>query len=154
MADDVTKISSLVESTDFANLFTIGTHTDGQGNVTSKKVSLANLLKVIDSVTITPSSEDGGTNTVVFHLLNGTTYTLNVLNGTQGSQGIQGPTGATGATGPQGETGNGISSIEAVSVSTESGGHSVYRITITYYTFRPMARRLKSHLDELYDMRH
>ena len=26
--------------------------------------------------------------------------------------------------------------------------------TITYYTFRPMARRLKSHLDELYDMRH
>jgi hypothetical protein len=26
--------------------------------------------------------------------------------------------------------------------------------TITYYTFRPMARRLKNHLDELYDMRH
>lgn len=26
--------------------------------------------------------------------------------------------------------------------------------TITYYTFRPMARRLKKHLDELYDMRH
>ena len=26
--------------------------------------------------------------------------------------------------------------------------------TITYYTFRPMARRLKTHLDELYDMRH
>jgi hypothetical protein len=26
--------------------------------------------------------------------------------------------------------------------------------TITYYTFRPMARRLKSHLDELYEMRH
>ena len=26
--------------------------------------------------------------------------------------------------------------------------------TITYYTFRPMARRLKSHLDDLYDMRH
>lgn len=26
--------------------------------------------------------------------------------------------------------------------------------TITYYTFRPMARRLKRHLDELYDMRH
>ena len=25
--------------------------------------------------------------------------------------------------------------------------------TITYYTFRPMARRLKKHLDELYDMR-
>ena len=25
--------------------------------------------------------------------------------------------------------------------------------TITYYTFRPMARRLKAHLDELYDMR-
>ena len=24
--------------------------------------------------------------------------------------------------------------------------------TITYYTFRPMARRLKKHLDELYDM--
>ena len=131
MADDVTKISSLAESTDFANLFTIGTHTDGQGNVTSKKVSLANLLKVIDSVDITPSSEDGGTNIVVFHLLNGTTYTLNVLNGTKGSQGIQGPTGATGDTGPKGDTGNGISSIEAVSVSTESGGHSVYRITMT-----------------------
>ena len=26
--------------------------------------------------------------------------------------------------------------------------------TITYYTFRHMARRLKKHLDELYDMRH
>lgn len=26
--------------------------------------------------------------------------------------------------------------------------------TITYYTFRPMARRLKKHLDELYEMRH
>ena len=26
--------------------------------------------------------------------------------------------------------------------------------TITYYTFRPMARRLKAHLDDLYDMRH
>lgn len=26
--------------------------------------------------------------------------------------------------------------------------------TITYYTFRPMARRLKSHLDDLYEMRH
>lgn len=26
--------------------------------------------------------------------------------------------------------------------------------TITYYTFRPMARRLKKHLDDLYDMRH
>ena len=26
--------------------------------------------------------------------------------------------------------------------------------TITYYTFRLMARRLKTHLDELYDMRH
>ena len=26
--------------------------------------------------------------------------------------------------------------------------------TITYYTFRPMARRLKNHLDDLYDMRH
>ncbi len=26
--------------------------------------------------------------------------------------------------------------------------------TITYYTFRPMARRLKKHLDELYDMKH
>ena len=26
--------------------------------------------------------------------------------------------------------------------------------TITYYTFRTMARRLKKHLDELYDMRH
>ena len=26
--------------------------------------------------------------------------------------------------------------------------------TITYYTFRPMARRLKNHLDELYEMRH
>ncbi len=26
--------------------------------------------------------------------------------------------------------------------------------TITYYTFRPMAYRLKKHLDELYDMRH
>ena len=26
--------------------------------------------------------------------------------------------------------------------------------TITYYTFRPMALRLKNHLDELYDMRH
>ena len=26
--------------------------------------------------------------------------------------------------------------------------------TITYYTFRPMARRLKTHLDELYEMRH
>ena len=26
--------------------------------------------------------------------------------------------------------------------------------TITYYTFRPMARQLKSHLDELYEMRH
>ena len=26
--------------------------------------------------------------------------------------------------------------------------------TITYYTFKPMARRLKKHLDELYDMRH
>ena len=25
---------------------------------------------------------------------------------------------------------------------------------ITYYTFRPMARRLKKHLDELYEMRH
>ena len=24
--------------------------------------------------------------------------------------------------------------------------------TITYYTFRPMARRLKKHLDDLYDM--
>ena len=24
--------------------------------------------------------------------------------------------------------------------------------TITYYTFRPMARRLKKHLDELYEM--
>lgn len=131
MEQDVTKISQLTESVDFANLWTIGTLDDGQGNVTSKKVSLANLLKVIDSVTITSSSEDGGTNTVVFHLLNGTTYTLNVLNGTKGSQGIQGPTGATGATGPQGETGNGISGIEAVSVSTESGGHSVYRITMT-----------------------
>jgi len=26
--------------------------------------------------------------------------------------------------------------------------------TITYYTFRPMARRLKKHLDDLYEMRH
>ena len=26
--------------------------------------------------------------------------------------------------------------------------------TITYYTFRPMVRRLKNHLDELYEMRH
>ena len=26
--------------------------------------------------------------------------------------------------------------------------------TITYYTFRPMARRLKNHLDDLYEMRH
>ena len=26
--------------------------------------------------------------------------------------------------------------------------------TITYYTFRPMAQRLKSHLDEQYEMRH
>lgn len=26
--------------------------------------------------------------------------------------------------------------------------------TITYYTFRPMARRLKRHLDDLYEMRH
>ena len=26
--------------------------------------------------------------------------------------------------------------------------------TITYYTFRPMAKRLKKHLDELYEMRH
>jgi hypothetical protein len=25
--------------------------------------------------------------------------------------------------------------------------------TITYYTFRPMARRLKAHLDDLYEMR-
>lgn len=131
MADDVIKISGLTESTDFANLFTIGTHTDEQGNVTSVKVSLANLLKVVSDVTITESSEDGGTNVVVFTLLNGTTYTLNVLNGTKGSQGIQGPTGATGDTGPKGDTGNGISNIEAVSVSTESGGHSVYRITMT-----------------------
>lgn len=131
MADDVIKISGLTESTDFANLFTIGTHTDEHGNVTSVKVSLANLLKVVSDVTITESSEDGGTNVVVFTLLNGTTYTLNVLNGTKGSQGIQGPTGATGDTGPKGDTGNGISSIEAVSVSTESGGHSVYRITMT-----------------------
>ena len=26
--------------------------------------------------------------------------------------------------------------------------------TITYYTFKPMARRLKNHLDDLYEMRH
>lgn len=131
MSQDVTKISQLTESVDFANLWTIGTLDDGQGNVVSKKVSLANLLKVISSVSVTESQEDGGTNVVVFTLLNGTTYTLNVKNGTKGSQGIQGIQGPTGATGATGATGNGIASIEAVSVSTENGGHSVYRITMT-----------------------
>jgi len=128
MEQDVTKISQLTESVDFANLWTIGTLDDGQGNVTSKKVSLANLLKVIYSVSVTESQEDGGTNVVIFTLLNGTTYTLNVKNGTKGSQGIQ---GIQGPTGPEGPTGNGISSVEAVSISTENGGHSTYRINLT-----------------------
>lgn len=131
MEEDVIKISELKESSDFANLHTIGTVTNSDGTVESKKVSLANLLKVIASVTITQSTEDGGANEVVFSLLNGDTYTLNVLNGSKGSQGEKGATGDTGPTGSTGATGNGISSVDAVSTSTENGGESVYRITMT-----------------------
>lgn len=131
MEEDVIKISELKESSDFSNLYTIGTVTNSDGTVESKKVSLANLLKVIASVTITQSTEDGEANEVVFSLLNGDTYTLNVLNGSKGSQGEKGATGDTGPTGSTGATGNGISSVDAVSTSTENGGESVYRITMT-----------------------
>lgn len=40
MEDDVVKISELEETTDFTGLYTIGSQTDGQGNVVSRKVSL------------------------------------------------------------------------------------------------------------------
>lgn len=40
MEGDVVKISELEEATDFTGLYTIGSQTNGQGNVVSKKVSL------------------------------------------------------------------------------------------------------------------
>ena len=43
MEGDVVKISELEETTDFTGLYTIGSQTDGQGNVVSKKVSLESL---------------------------------------------------------------------------------------------------------------
>lgn len=82
------------------------------------------------------SEEDGGENTITFHLSDGTSKTFVVQNGHTGSKG---DTGATGPQGQTGATGVGIESVTQTTTSSASGGTNIITVAMTdgsTYTFR------------------
>lgn len=72
----------------------------------------------IESVDFSQSSVDGGTNTIVFNLSDGTKKTVQILNGSKGS------------TGDTGEKGTSVSKVEQTVKSTADSGTNVIRITL------------------------
>lgn len=70
----------------------------------------------IESMDFTPSSADGGTNTIVFNLSDGTKKTIQVLNGSKGSKG---------------DKGTSVSKVEQTVKSTADSGTNVLKVTLS-----------------------
>lgn len=72
----------------------------------------------IESVDFSQSSVDGGTNTIVFNLSDGTKKTVQILNGSKGSKG------------DAGDKGTSVSKVEQTVKSTADSGTNVLKITL------------------------
>lgn len=72
----------------------------------------------IESIDFSQSSVDGGTNTIVFNLSDGTKKTVQILNGSKGS------------TGDAGDKGTSVSKVEQTVKSTADSGTNVLKITL------------------------
>lgn len=70
----------------------------------------------IESVDFSQSSVDGGTNTIVFNLSDGTKKTVQILNGSKGSKG---------------DKGTSVSKVEQTVKSTADSGTNVLKITLS-----------------------
>ncbi len=85
----------------------------------------------ITSIDVTPSTEDGGTNTITVNLSNGTEKTFNVKNGSKGSTGADGANGKDGLPGAKGEDGTSITSVKQTTTSTSDGGTNVITVSLS-----------------------